>query len=168
MKKYMFSAIPLALLLCVSLLHSATDSLSTYTNKHYGYAIKVPSGWDMAEMMSNHSHQFIAAKNKSTSIIVRTIDASRYTMEKVYHDKKWKLWERDPSLVRIIDNNIKSMEQGKMSVFNYKSANGRILHRILLRKTSGWIFIVECRAPESAFYKLEHHFNRVFGSFSAD
>jgi len=168
MKKYLITAIPFALLLCISVLYSATDCISTYTNKHYGYAIKVPAGWDMAEMMLDDSHQFIAAKNKSTSIIVRTIDASRYTMEKVYHDKRWKLWERDPSLVRIIDNNIKSMEHGKVAVFNYKSKSGRILHRILLKKTTRWIFIVECRAPERSFYNLEKRFNTAFSSFSHD
>ncbi len=168
MKKYMFPAIPVALLFSISILYSATDCVRTYTNTHYGYTIKIPAGWDMAEMMIENSHQFIAAKSKSTSIIVRTIDASRYTMEKVYHDKRWKLWERDPSLVRIIDENIKSIEQGKVAVFNYKSTSGRILHRILLRKTSGWIFIVECRAPERSFYRLEKQFNTAFSSFSHD
>jgi len=166
MKKYIFPAIPVALLLSISILYSAADCVRTYTNTHYGYTIKIPAGWDMAEMMIENSHQFIAAKSKSTSIIVRTIDASRYTMEKVYHDKRWKLWERDPSLVRIIDDNIKSMEQDKVAVFNYKSVSGRMLHRILLRKTSGWIFIVECRAPEHSFYRLEKQFNTAFSSFS--
>jgi len=164
---------PFILVLCIiistgTLINAADNCVTTYTNRFYDYTIKVPSGWDRAEMMLGKSHQFISAKNKTTSIVVTTVDATSNSMERIYNDKRWELWERDPSMKRIIEDNVESMGEGKIAVVNYKSKDGRIIHRILMKKTPRWIFIVECRAPESTFYNLENHFNRVFGSFSAE
>jgi len=150
----------------INLLNASDDCVTTYTNSFYNYSITFPAGWDRAEMMLGKAHQFIAAKNKSTSIVVSTIDASNNSIEILYHDKRWELWERDPSMKRIIEDNVSSMDSGKIAVVNYKSSNGRIIHRILMKNTGKWIFIVECRAPESSFYRLKKHFNTVFASFS--
>ncbi len=168
MKRLPFILVLLVIISFFTMLYASDNCVTTYTNKFYDYSIEIPSGWDRAEMMLGKAHQFISAKNKSTSIVVTTINASNNTIEKVYHDKRWELWERDPSMKRIIEDNVESMGEGKIAVVNYKSKDGRIIHRILMKKTAKWIFIVECRAPESAFYKLERHFNRVFGSFTAE
>ena len=166
MKRMAFILVSLCFFSCATLLNGSDSCVTTYTNKFYGYTIKVPTGWDRAEMMLGNAHQFIAARNGSTSIVVTTMDASKSSIEKVYNDKRWELWERDPSMKRLIEENVDSMGEGKIAVLNYKSKNGRMIHRILIKRTSKWIFIVECRAPESTLYRLERHFNRVFSSFS--
>lgn len=148
-------------ILLFTLHHSfANESLNCITShtSALGFKADLPD-WDKSEMMRGISHEFICAYSKTVYIKIYKVKDVQTDM---LHELTWNIWEKDPNAHFIIKT---STEDGGIIVTTYRS-QGTSIHRIRLIHNNDTVFIIECSAPEKAFYKYEVYFNRVFQSFS--
>ncbi len=147
----------------------ASDPYRAFTDREYGFTIKVPASWKTEQVDLGYRRLIICSKSRSTDIV---ISASRQNLEDI---EKWDNWEkwytsgRNFSIRRIIESKNVLLEKnmvGKILLFEYGPGGSRILQRVLISKFSDTLIIVECRAPVSTYYRYSDTFTTVMGSLS--
>lgn len=157
MKKIVIIIFSLFIFLLFYESYTLSGLYTTYTSA-LGFKADFPD-WDKSEMMRGNFHEFICANSKTVYIKIYKV---KNILTDILHELTWNIWEKDPNAHFIINT---STDDGGIIVTTYRS-QGTSIHRIRLINNNDTVFIIECSAPEKAFYKYEVYFNRVFQSFS--
>ncbi len=140
-----------------SFANNVTNCFSTYKSA-LGFQVDLP-GWDVSEMMQNNMHQFICAQSKNVYIKIYKMDITQSDMITTL---TWKIWDIDPNAHFVL--RVRT-DDGGVIVTTYRNTVTSI-HRLRIVNSGSTVFIIECSAPETIFYKYEIYFNRVFQSFA--
>lgn len=146
----------------------AAVKFTSYINNNYNYKIIIPDTWKRKESFSKDNHRLYASKDTNTEISVRAFKSKDDGIEKAAHSKTWDLRQIDPGLHKIIETGkIKTQQKitGKLLIFEYRTTGNSFLHRTLITQNNGIIYIIECKSPESSFYKYDDIFTTAFASF---
>ncbi len=141
---------------------------TSYVNNNYNYEIIIPGTWKKKESTSKENHLMYASIDANTDIKVRAFRSKDNGIEKTVHSTTWDLRKIDPGLHKIIETgNIRTQKKvtGKLLIFEYRLTGNSFLQRALITQNNGIIYIVECRSPETTFYKYDDIFTIAFASF---
>ncbi len=140
----------------------------SYENKAYNYRIIIPNTWKKVVYNHKNKHVMQITKDKNTGIKVKAIKSKR-NIDNIIHDEKWNLRKNNSNFKKIIETKkikIKGDTKGRFLVYEYRSKWSNYLHRSIVTKNNGIIYIVECKSPIWSFYKVEDIFTTAMASFS--
>lgn len=167
-KKIFIIYTALLLVLGSSPISAAGNQYGTYINKNFNYTIVVPKSWPKEESAIADKHTMFAKLSANTGIKIRSFRSSDENIEKIIHSETWDLKKIDPRMNKIIETEkiqIQKNITGKLLIFEYRAKKSNLLQRTLIAINSGIIYIVECKAPLTTFYKYEDIFTTALASF---
>ncbi len=147
----------------------AGSSFTPYKNEQFNYEIKLPSSWEVLDLTLADKHVMYSSPDSVTKIKLKALKSEAAGVEGIIRDNKWNLRSIDPRLNKIIETEkiaIKKNVQGKLLVFEYRSAKGAFLQRSLVTVNGGIVYILECKSTLNRFYRYDEVFNAVFSSFN--
>lgn len=148
---------------------TAGSSFTPYKNEQFNYEIKLPSSWEVLDLTLTDKHVMYSSPDSVTKIKLKALKSDAAGVEGIIRDNKWNLRSIDPRLNKIIETEkiaIKKNVQGKLLVFEYRSAKAAFLQRSLVAVNGGIVYILECKSTLDRFYRYDDVFNTVFSSFN--
>lgn len=139
-----------------------------YSNEQFNYTVVIPAYWEMNDLNMEKKHVMLATGKNGTEIKVRAYKTDSPDIAKAASRNSWNLRKIDPMLNRIIETRDTTIRRktGRLLVFEYRSARGRMLQRTMITKNDDLVYIIECKSPTRFFYRNENIFNVALSSFS--
>jgi hypothetical protein len=133
------------------------------------FTLLVPAKWKTTSTIKDTEESYTFSLDKGT-IRVRAFFSDADIMN-LLRLKKWEIADIDPSFKPIISNEkiiVRKSIEGKLLVYEFRDHKQAtpLIQRTFITTHGSYVYIIDCRAPSTLFYKYDNDFTAAMGSFA--